>query len=286
MVHAVIDHDIGANPDDYFAILLALGLEGLVTEACISSNTHPENRAAIARAVLERSGCGDIPSYTGISDGSVDYLDRSLLPNTNNPPAGIDDFCDKLVQLITMHQIITYIAIGSLANLAYFLKLHPQYAESIRLFHMGPHLPVQNEPPFPGGTNVIASPRSSEFVLNHTSVPTVIVGSNTTIRDDMRVTPSTKLYQKLATTDSAQAAMLVNHLDDFHKRRRLWPALHDPFVVALAAGFDLVEYEESRIRVYEDGNCAYDPTARPLQFSANTPNTKLFMDTMAGSIRL
>lgn len=286
MNHAIIDHDIGTNPDDYFAILLALGLKDLSVEACVSSNTWPEQRAAIAKVVLERSGYTDIPSFVGLGDGTIDYLDQSLLPSTGSPLPGIDDFCNKLVQLTSAHQTITYIAIGSLANLAHFLKIHPDHAESIRLFHMGPRPPVPGEPPFPGGTNVAASPKSSEFVLNHTCVPATIIGSDTTIRDDMRVTPSTELYRKLAGVDSAQASALLSHLTAFHERRRLWPALHDPFVVALAAGFDLVDYKESRVRIHDDGSCTYDPAARLLPFSADSLDAKRFMDIVADNIYL
>ena len=70
-----------------------------------------------------------------------------------------------------------------------------------------------------------------------------------------------ELYKKLAISDHPNHQMLLAHLHDYHIRRNMWPALHDPLTTSVARGYDFVSFTDyqvefddtGRYRLCEDG---------------------------------
>jgi hypothetical protein len=109
-----------------------------------------------------------------------------------------------------------------------------------------------------------------------------VVGSHTTINDTIRVTPDTELYKKITASDHPNHEMLLSHLHDYHKRRDMWPALHDPLTTSVALGYDFVSFNDHQVEFNDEGLYRLSDSGVTVTNSdVNINNPEKFMKLMA-----
>jgi inosine-uridine nucleoside N-ribohydrolase len=249
MLKVIVDHDAGTNPDDCFGFALLAHLESIEILATISGNRYPRERACLAKRFFDSLGIRS-RHLSGNENGCVEFFSQPQIEDRPLPPPS--DYVDELRELIDQHDSVTYIAIQGLANLRDLLDRHPHLASKLKIFHMGLSLPPNGDW-FDGGTNIKADSLAAAKIYSNPAYPIKAVGTQTTINDALRISPDTKLYRSLVSRSEDWAMLLLEQLEQFHQRRGIWPAMHDPVTVAAATRAYELEFEPLTVEFDDRG---------------------------------
>ena len=129
--HIILDTDIGGDPDDAFALLLALNSPELSLDLVVTNDEHKGHRASFTEQWLRMMG-KDIPVVSGIDLGRDKYcLIEGLL---ENPNAKVDfSFLDRIAETVEGNEETHYVCIGPQSNLARFIEVHPELKKKSKL---------------------------------------------------------------------------------------------------------------------------------------------------------
>ncbi len=245
----VVDHDAGTNPDDLFAFLLLSKLKNVEIIATISGNRAPYERAALAERFCVACGI-KTTHFVGSDTGCVDYYLPELLEDytPHLETSGIYG----LSEIMKGYSHVTYLAIQGLTNLHLLLAAYPKLSKSMDIVHMG--LGTKDyESPVDGGTNMRADPIAAKRLYSSRPCTLRSVGLQTTLNDDLRITPATKIYNWIQECETEVQYLLSAHLLEFYTRRKIWPAMHDTLTAAVAAGETWVNFREDEVFFTDDG---------------------------------
>lgn len=246
----ILDHDIGTNPDDFFALLMLLNAQGADLTLTISGNNYPKERARLAHKVISQSNKPNVIASIGEPNGHIDFFGSVYVDGYE--PGLNSEYIQEIKTILDKHESVTYMCIQGLSNLSRFAKQYPEDVGRLHIIHMG--LTTKGADDFiGGGTNMEADPLAAKHVYELGLPNFRVVGSHTTINDSIRVTPETRLYRKLQTSREENHKMLFDHLNEYHSRRDIWPALHDPLTVSVALEMDFVGFEEVGVEFSPDG---------------------------------
>lgn len=277
----IFDHDIGTNPDDFFALLLLLHSTEADVKLLISGNNFPKERAVFAQKILDNEGIDTIQSLAGEQTGHIDFHASEYVENYSPRIEG--DYLQKAKEIIDHNERIIWVAIQGLSNLARFLRHHPDYADRFDSVHMG--MTIKNTDEYiGGGTNMEADPLAAKYVYELQLKRLRVVGSHTTINDAIRVHPETELYKKLESGASENHHMLFQHLWDYHNQRDIWPALHDPLTASVALGKEFVRFTETTVTFDDSGRYKLGGDTRVVISETDIHNPDGFMQLMAETI--
>ncbi len=106
----VFDTDIGSDIDDAYALVLALNSPEIEIKAILTNNSNVEVKAQIARAFTKR-----IPIFKGVEK------DKGVLTTTIGDKEYKPHPLEKNLDFFKEDDLI-YVSLGSLSNLAFFLK--------------------------------------------------------------------------------------------------------------------------------------------------------------------
>lgn len=277
----IFDHDIGTNPDDYFALLLLLHSTEADVKLLISGNNFSKERALFAQKVLNNEGIDTIQSFAGEQTGHIDFCALEYIENYS--PQIEEDYLQKAKEIIDHNEHVIWVAIQGLSNLAQFLQHHPKYADRFDIVHMG--MTTKNADGYiGGGTNMEADPLAAKYVYELQLKRLRVVGSHTTINDAIRVHPETELYKKLERGVSENHRILLQHLQDYHDRRGIWPALHDPLTASVALGKEFVQFTETTVTFDDSGKYKIGGDTRVVISETDIHNPEGFMQLMAEAV--
>jgi inosine-uridine nucleoside N-ribohydrolase len=196
-------------------------------------------------------------------------------------PAISSDYVEAIKQVLDTNDDVTYLSIQGLSNLATFLRTYPEYQDTFDVAHMGMKI-TDNTEFTDGGTNMEADALAAKYVYELELQRFKVVGSHTTINDTIRVTPDTELYKKITASDHPNHEMLLSHLHDYHKRRDMWPALHDPLTTSVALGYDFVSFNDHQVEFNDEGLYRLSDSGVTVTNSdVNINNPEKFMKLMA-----
>lgn len=244
----IIDHDIGTNPDDFFALDFVFASQRAEVLMLISGNGEPESRARYARKILDLYGYSSVPSFVGEPQGCADFYCRDAISGTEEIKV---NYLDAVIQALAKFEKVYYLAIQGLSNLARIFKEIPQSHDRIEVVHMGLST-LGFDDYIEGGTNMRADPAAAQFVYERAK-NLRIVGLQTTLKDELRMAPNSKVSELLRDSRCLLAADLRAHLKEFIERRKVFPAMHDPLTASVILGFDFVEFEKTTIEFNERG---------------------------------
>ena len=274
----IFDHDIGTNPDDFFALLLLLHSTEADVKLLISGNNFPKERATFAHKVLDNEGIETIQSLAGEQTGHIDFCASEYIENYSPHIEG--NYLQKAKEVIDNGERVVWVSIQGLSNLARFLRHHPEYTDRFDIVHMG--MTTKNaEGYIGGGTNMEADPLAAKYVYELQLKYLRVVGSHTTINDAIRVHPETELYKKLESEASENHHMLFQHLQDYHNRRGIWPALHDPLTASVALGKEFVQFTGTKVTFDDSGKYKDGGDTRVVISETDIHNPSGFMQLMA-----
>lgn len=228
----------------------------------ISGNNYPMERARFAHKIITQHGKQVVVVCAGEPTGTIDFNAYEYIEGYE--PTISNDYLTEIKQVLDTCGDVIYLSIQGLSNLATFLQLHPEYKDTFDVVHMGMKITI-GDGFVSGGTNMEADALASKYIYELGLERFKVVGSHTTINDAIRITPDTELYKKLEASNHPNHQMLLAHLHDYHKRRDMWPALHDPLTTSVALGCDFVSFRDYQVEFDAEGRyrlCADDVGVR------------------------
>ena len=277
-VPVILDHDIGTNPDDFYAFDYVLGHSKAQLLFTVSGNRAPTERAQLARYILDLYQRSDIPSYAGEPDGCVEFYCQHLISGEEQTD---DNYLPAVRDALENYPRVVYICIQGLSNVARILREYPDLNERLLIYHLG-LTTTGYEQITDGGTNMRADPDAAQYVYE-TAKNLWSVGLQTTLRDDLRVSPGTEIYNQLRASCTELGYALRSHSDEFFKRRHLYPAMHDGVAVSAALQDGLVDFKTVTVDFVPNGYVQGEDV--PVCVSKEEINADKFMTNLAGSIR-
>ncbi len=274
----ILDHDIGTNPDDFFALLMLLNSNQVNLSMTISGNGYPNERARLANKIISQSNKPGVESFVGKKTGRTNFFGNQFTKEYE--PQLSSNYVGAIKNLINTKGEVIYLCIQGLSNLAQFAKKYPKDVGKLDIIHMG--LTTKNADNFVGGgTNMEADPMAAKYIYELGLPNFRVVGSHTTINDSIRIHPDTQAYKKLSESGEANHGMLLTHLHEYNTRRGIWPALHDPLTASVALTEKFVDFEEINIEFRDDGSYRLGGNTKVLVSKEEINNSGGFMDLVA-----
>ncbi|WP_169807586.1 nucleoside hydrolase [Herbidospora mongoliensis] len=252
----IIDTDIGDDPDDTVALLIAARTEPALA-LVVTSDERDGLRARFARQLLDRLGRSDVAVVAGAQIAPSgprlcvqDLIDPGVPRQTREVADAVAALSDGPVR---------WAGLGFLSNLAALCVHRPDLAERLVVTQMGGAL--ERDPARPE-FNFGGDPSATRTVLAELTLPTLVI-ADLTYRPPMRVEPGSPLC---AGTSGTWSQLLSEQF-------RAWFAIpkpsyqHDPLALSVAMGQDFVTFEKARIAVDEAGRMTLSPDGIEVQLS-------------------
>lgn len=274
----ILDTDLamgapGSDIDDGFALALALSDPGISVDlvTTVNGNTDVDTATVLTLELLHRLGRDDIPVYRGASvplvrppgpTGSVP--DTVLVREPRSQSAAV-----AMVEHVLAHPgEVTLVAVGPLTNVALALRLHRDFAGSLKaLVIMGGVFDGHtHRAGMPGEFNVWSDPEAAQIVLT-SGVTARWVGLDVT--QQVRVTRAEALElessgRPFASFAGTYTAAWIDHLNADHLNVETLNAdtlnadqgrsddscaMHDPLAVAAVTHPELLTFREAYVQV-------------------------------------
>ncbi|PIN90413.1 hypothetical protein COU57_03440 [Candidatus Pacearchaeota archaeon CG10_big_fil_rev_8_21_14_0_10_32_14] len=273
----ILDHDIGTNPDDFFALLMLLNSSNTNLKLLVSGNNHSIDRALFAKMILDNQRNSSVESLEGENTGHINFYCDRYIGGFHSDIS--NNYLERIKNIIDNNEEVVWLVIQGLSNLAKFLKTYPEYIDKFEVIHMGLSINGADEY-IGGGTNMESDPLASKYVYELGLKKMKVVGTHTTINDSIRVSPNSKLYKKIEEGKTTNHQILFNHLKDYYQRRGIWPALHDPLTASVALGYNFVSFSIKRVNFDNFGKYKLGGNTQIMVSDTKINNPESFMDLM------
>lgn len=232
----VFDTDIGSDIDDAYALVLALNSPEIEIKAILTNNSNVEIKAQIARAFTE-----EVPIFKGIENDKG--VLTTTIRNKEYKPLSLEKNLDFFKD-----EDLTYISLGSLSNLAFFLKHGIKFKKviimggAIKFDYKGKEKKVKE-------WNLICDIDATKEVLN-SDLDILLVPLDITW--DLELNEES--IEKIKMNNKQTSILLTKHLNEM--RRYLFkkfnisskkPVLHDP--LAVYASFDKKLFSSTKLKL-------------------------------------
>lgn len=269
MAKAILDTDIGYDPDDFFALLLAQKLPNLDIDLIVTADEIGGKRAIFTKMILDQIGWTKPKLVQGIDLGNKDFLVDNLIKDKKYK---IDtDFIESIKQTVysTKEQVI-YIGIGGFTNLAHFLKKYNGLKERLKIFIMGGALNYFRYENWIEH-NIKIDIKSAKYVLESDCDISLIM-AQTTFRQEYEISDIHPIFKKLKASTSDTHQMLINNsklFNEYLKEKGMngWSRMHDPLTLAIASGEEFVTFHKSKILISDEGQITINPSGSEIKWS-------------------
>ena len=243
--HIILDTDIGYDPDDAFALLLALCSEEILLDLVVTSDEHLGHKAAFARMLLQ-SMKKDIPVIKGSDLGNANCV--------------VCDFVSGVVRkgnvLSTIKNIVEnnsrtyYVCIGPQTNLTTFLECVPELKSKMDVVIMGGAINYRRKGMVEH--NVRQDVRAARKVFN-SDINMRWVLSDTTYKAELRIDRSHEIYKRMVRSNMRVAKLLLKNCQNFF--RKVYPEtyMHDPLTLSCIINPKFVRFGRKRLGMDEKG---------------------------------
>ncbi len=293
MIPAIIDTDIGSDIDDTWALAMALRCPELDVQLVSTASGDTAGRARIAGRLLTVAGRSDIPLAAGAPGDDIALPQRDF----GNGYALVEhgggfrhDGARAIVDAVMSNaEPVTIIALGPLTNLADALSIEPSIANRARVVAMLGSLRVgyRGGPGPVAEYNVAADVDACRLVLaapwSITATPLDTCGSTRLLGER---------YAALWTKPDPL-------LDAVRDNYRLWlesadrldlldvrsSTLFDTVAIYLAYDESLVEIEDVRITIDDEGVMREGNAGRPIRLATRWRDEDAFLDHLLGRLR-
>lgn len=263
MERFILDVDLamgapGSDIDDGFALALALAENEIALDlvTTVNGNTDVATATTLTLELLHQLGRSHVPVHRGAArpllrpqakQGTVP-ADIAVREPAAQPAAA------AMVDHVLAHPgEITLVAVGPLTNVALAMRLHPDFAASLKsLMIMGGVFNQHtHSASMPGEFNIWSDPEAAEIVLG-SGVKARWVGLDVTTQ--VRVTKEEALEMaasshRFTAFAGRYTAAWIDHLMAHSPDKTSSCAMHDPLAVAAVIRPDLLEWREAFIQV-------------------------------------
>lgn len=239
-IPVIINTDIGMDPDDIVALLIALRSSILDIRLIITSEDKEGLRYRLVKKILEYVGRSDIKVVRG--DGSkFSYhflIDSIRLQKAAPIKDGDMDYIGAIKSVIEEVGNIYFVGISSLTNLSNYIRTYPNDVNKIILYQMG-----GSERKYEYNFNLDAM--AAENVL-HSGMECYIVTSEITNNPAISVGMSSRLYSLFLLHKKKGAKefeLLLENIENFPRFN-----LHDPLTISTLMNKDFVKFEKYDVK--------------------------------------
>ena len=237
----IIDTDIGGDPDDAIALVVAArAVPDLAL--VVTSDEHGGHRARFARYLLELAGRPEVPVVAGrqLGGGEVFCVDGLIPPQVGPQPADVESAVAR-VCLAAGDAPVRWVGMGPLSNLADVLGARPELAGQLALTQMGGALSYRD--PTRAEHNFRRDPAAVARVLG--TLPGIrLVISDVTFTPEIELDAQSTAYRWLADpARPAWAGVLVNHLDRWFAQYHPGTMQHDALTLSAAMQLPFVDFD-------------------------------------------
>jgi len=245
----VIDTDVGGDPDDAVALVVA-AMSVPELSLVVTSDEAGGERARFARYLLDLCGRPDVPVVAGRQlrdDGAFTAVDL-VPPTIGHQPTGLVAAVERACSDAAP---VRWVGMGPLSNLAEVLKVRPHLASGLVLTQMGGA--VRYREPSRAEHNIRLDPEAARAVLAR--VRGWLVTSDVTFHPAMEVDGRSPLYRGFASPRApVWAQVLRGHLDQWFARYHPGSMQHDALTLSAALQLPFVDFDIRRI--------SFDPLGR------------------------
>jgi purine nucleosidase len=248
----------GSDIDDGFALALALAEPDIALElvTTVNGNTDVDTATTLTLELLDRLGHPDVPLHRGAARPLLRPQDR-----TGSVPDGVpvrDPRPGPAAVAMVEHVLanpgqITLVAVGPLTNVALAMRLHRDFASSLKALVImgGVYNSGTNRTDMPGEFNVWSDPEAAQVVLT-SGIRARWVGLDVTLQ--VQVTKAQALQMQdsdrpFASFAGRYTAAWIDHLDADRSRPEESCAMHDPLAVAAVTHPELLTFREAHVQV-------------------------------------
>jgi len=260
MKHIILDTDIGRNPDDLFALFLALNSKEIKLDLIISSDEHKNHKALFANGFSEL-----INKKVNVTAGKdlgnendcfvCEYIDEDNKINY--------DFLESIIKVVKSNDVTYYLCIGPLSNLADFIKNNQHLKDKIKIIVMGGKIELNK------GTadrNIRQDVASAKLVFgSNWDIKWVI--ADTTFNDALKLDLHNELYSYLMEVDNMKSRLIIKNINNYIKFTGKPSYLHDPAVVAYLIDEKIIEFEHKNIIMLDNGEFRIDSSGKLISIS-------------------
>ncbi|MFF0532724.1 nucleoside hydrolase [Nocardia amikacinitolerans] len=268
---AILDTDIGYDPDDLVALVIAAHTVPNLT--VVTADETRGRRARLARHVLDLLDRTDVPIIAGLDLGGEHRFladhgpDAPRHPDTTGEELidRIDQFNDHIARLFaTATCPIRWVGMGPMSNLNAFITHAPDMADRLTVTQMGGWIDHYRD-----SHNFHTDPTSAGPTLRALPTPRLVLSEHTN-SPFIHITRDWALLHRLsaptAPTAPAWAHLLAAHFGMWFTRRPgSW--MHDPLTLSAALDLPFVTFHCEPIRIGRDACLHRDPNGRPIEVS-------------------
>ncbi|MGW5364491.1 nucleoside hydrolase [Actinopolymorpha pittospori] len=251
----IVDTDLGGDPDDAVALVVASGLPELAL--VVTCDEYDGRRAKFARHLLDLLGRPDVPVVAGRDLGNsrywcVDDLVPADVPDqSTDVAAAVERVCAGTPGRVR------WLGIGPMSNLADLITGRQHLASRFTVTLMGGGLAYRH--PDRAEHNVRLDIPAARVVLEASMRPRVMP-SDVTFTPANEITADSELYRRLAVPEApAWAKVLVQHLDNWFASFHPGTMQHDALALALAMGQPFVDIDLVKVALDAIGRMVEDP---------------------------
>jgi len=279
--NVILDTDIGLDPDDLFALLLAWKLPDFDIDLIVTADEEDGKRAVFTKMILDKIGYSKPRVVQGTDLGNKNFIVDELIQDYSYDVE--EDYIEEMKKLIDSSSGKTlYIGIGGFTNLAYYLKQNPEDKEKLKVYMMGGAINYSRGEDWVEH-NVRIDKESAKYVIE-SGCDISLVMAQTTFIDEYEVTNTHSIYQKLKSSENEVYQILARHCELFNEYikikhgREAWPKMHDPLTVASASGKDFVTYHTSSVSMDTKGKMTVNDKGNEVCWSDSKSKHSEFME--------
>lgn len=269
----IIDTDIGDDPDDTVALVIAARTEPRLA-LVVTSDEREGARARFARQLLDLLGRSDVAVTAGLQvsrEGPADLCVRDLIDErVANQPADVLGAVASVVE--QTDGPVRWVGLGFLSNLAMLCERRPDLARRLVVTQMGGAL--DREPRRPE-YNFGGDPPAARAALARIQQPHLVI-ADLTYQEPMRVLPDSALCSALDTAARGSWQRVVG------EQFRAWFAIpkpsfqHDPLALSAALGRRFVAFDGAQVTLDRTGRMALAANGHDVRL-ARTVDYEAFM---------
>lgn len=243
----ILDTDIGGDPDDMFALLLALNSSEIKIELIVTSDEHKGDRAKFIKKFL--SLCGKkIDVVSGIDLGNTKYFLVKYLIKDYKTKVDFD-YLEKIKNIVEKNKLTYYVCIGPQSNLAKFIQSYPKLKSKVEIVIMGGGI---NKPSGKAEHNIHYDIKSAQIVLNSNWKKKYVI-ADITYRDEIKIEKKSIFFQKLKQSRKPHINYLIKSVFLFFNSLHRDSNMNDPLTLSTLINKDIVIFKKKKIMIDKKG---------------------------------
>ncbi len=276
MKHVILDTDIGTDPDDFVALLLALKLDqkDISLDAIVTSNERNGSRARLVRRILDLYGKG-VPIFQGAESKGIGRLTYWMRDFPSNETFD-RDFPTKVKQISEQFTDVHYVGIGPMSNLAETLQIHPELKGKLKVAQMGGFERRGIGRIFPLEYNFCLDSEAAKYCANN-SDDMSLVTANVTANPGTAILPYSKIHRESKSRGGVYQ-LLAENFDRFYRKGIPVDFMNDPLTLFTLIG-SYVGFDRLPVDVNRFGRVKPAVEGNPIYISRSA-DYKRFMNTM------